>query len=240
MHRKPKIAVTGSYRRGWRMWVANWLALKVVGAEAERVMPDAKKTVSWDDYDGLVIGGGDDISAQLYGGGAELDIRIDPDRDDLELAALEAFLPSRRPILGICRGAQILNVACGGSLHHDMRAVYRDAPRMRTPLPLKTIEIDPVSELFSIMKRDRVRVNSLHDQSIDRVGDALRVAAKDRYGIIQAVEFQAQGAFRIGVQWHPEFLIYRETHRAIFRTFVDAARVALLAEDEAPAARSVA
>ena len=91
--------------------------------------------VSIDGMSGLIIGGGDDIGAELYGGTPVPDVRIDPARDELELALLKRALAVRMPVLGICRGAQILNVYLGGTLHADIHDVYASAQKMRTALP---------------------------------------------------------------------------------------------------------
>ena len=127
------------------------------------------------------------------------------------------------PVLGICRGAQILNVFRGGTLHGDIYAAYADLPRQRALLPLKRIRVIPGTRLHGILGLARVRVNSLHHQSVDRVAPGLTVAATDRHGIIQAVDGEA-GTFVLGVQWHPEFLVFNRPQQRLFRALVAAAR----------------
>ena len=133
----PLIGVTTSRRGGWRSYLMHRLALWRAGARSVRLtaasgMPD-------EPLDGLVIGGGDDIGAEIYGGKVLPDVRIDPERDKLELRLLEPALESGLPILGICRGSQMINIALGGTLHTDIYEVYMQAPRMRTILPKKTV-----------------------------------------------------------------------------------------------------
>lgn len=219
---RPVIGVTGSAYRGRAMWWFAAIGLRLFGAKPRRITPPLKGT-EFKDLDGLLIGGGDDISAELYGGVPVLDVRLDPLRDRLELAALKHALPRGMPILGICRGAQMLNVALGGTLNQDIYKVYMEAPRMRTVLPRKRVDLVPGSNLQRLIDLDCVVVNSLHHQSVNKTGKGLQVCGTDEHGIVQAIEDPAK-AFRIGVQWHPEFLIYRKPHRRLFGAFVQAVR----------------
>ncbi len=195
-----------------------WLA----GGRARRLPPDtpAHRIA---EIEGLVVGGGDDIGADLYGGRVVLDSKVDPDRDRAEQALLSRFWPTDLPILGICRGAQMLNVVRGGTLHGDIYAVYRGAPRMWTPLPLKRVEIAQGTRLAAVAGVERLKVNSLHHQSVAATGADLRISARDQIGIVQAIE-HTEPTLRIGVQWHPEFLFYKGPHRRLFRSLVAAAR----------------
>jgi putative glutamine amidotransferase len=220
--RRPLIGVTGPAGRGWALWAFAALSLRLQGARTRRITPPLHPS-SLDGLDGLLIGGGDNIGAGLYDETVEPDIAIDPERDQLELAALARFWDSGAPVLGICRGAQMLNVFRGGTLHQDVVARFEIRRHPRTPLPLKTIGIVPGTRLAMALRRRRIRVNSLHRQAVDRLGEGLVVAARDRYGMIQAVE-TPDGPFRVGVQWHPELLVYRALHRRLFSAFVGAAR----------------
>jgi len=218
---KPRIGVTVSKRGGWRSLMMNRLALRRAGGKAVRFV--AGDTISVEGLSGLIIGGGDDIGAELYGGTPVPDVRIDPARDKLELALLEKALAVHMPILGICRGAQILNVHLGGTLHTDIHEVYEDAPKMRTVLPRKTVTLEPDSHLARLLRCNPCRVNALHHQSIDRLGKDLRVVGRDEAGVVQAVE--ANGAeFLIGVQWHPELLVFSRPQQRLYRALTAAAR----------------
>lgn len=219
---RPVIGVTGPAGRGWALWAFAALSLWLHGASARRITPPLEPS-RLEGLDGLLIGGGDDIGAALYDGSVAPDVAIDPERDALELAALDRFWASGAPILGICRGAQMLNVFRGGTLHQNVVQTYAIRRHPRTPLPTKRIEIARDSRLATAVRVRRIRVNSLHNQAVDRLGDGLRVAARDRHGMVQAVEDRA-AAFRIGVQWHPELLFYRPHHRNLFEAFVRAAR----------------
>jgi putative glutamine amidotransferase len=218
---RPLIGVTTSRRGGWKSYLMHRLALARAGARAVRLT--AGEALPEEPLDGLVIGGGDDIGAELYGGKVLPDVRIDPERDKLELRLLESALPEGLPILGICRGSQMINVALGGTLHTDIHAVYVEAPRMRTVLPRKTIRVVDGSRLDRILRCNPCRVNALHHQSVDRLGRGLKVVAQDESGIVQGTEGTGQN-FLLGVQWHPELLVFKAPQQRIFAALADAAR----------------
>lgn len=223
---RPLIGVTTSRRGGWRSYLMHSLALTRVGARAIRLVPGDH--LPDEPLQGLVIGGGDDIGAEIYGGQVLPDVRIDPERDKMELGLLKAALPAQLPVLGICRGSQMINVALGGSLHTDIYAVYVQAPKMRTVLPRKTVSIEPDCRLDRILRCNPCQVNALHHQSVDRLGQGLRIAARDESGIVQAIESES-APFLLGVQWHPELLFWKKPHQRLFAALTAAAR-----EAEAP------
>ena len=218
---RPVVGVTASVRGGRLMWQFNRLAIWRAGGRAKRIT--SRRVVSVRALDALIIGGGDDIGAELYRGEVAVDIRIDPARDRLELGMLKDALRRGMPVLGICRGAQMINIVNGGSLHEDIYAVYEEAPRMRTVLPRKSVNIKRGSRLHKILRLSLCRVNALHHQSVDRIGRGLSVVAEDGHGIIQAVEAGGK-TFLLGVQWHPEFLVLSRPQQRIFRALVSASR----------------
>jgi putative glutamine amidotransferase len=144
--------------------------------------------------------------------------RGDAARDALEMKLLDDAISREMPILGICRGEQLLNTYFGGSLHRDLAAFYVEDPATRTVLPRKRVVVEPDSRLIAVLGPDE-RVNALHEQGVDRVGRDLRVAARDRNGIVQAIE-HTRLPFVIGVQWHPEYLPQIPSQRAIFEQLV--------------------
>ncbi|WP_201448398.1 gamma-glutamyl-gamma-aminobutyrate hydrolase family protein [Caenispirillum salinarum] len=219
---RPVIGVTASRRGGRWMWAFNRLALRIAGARAQRITATDDERVL-DEVDGLLLGGGDDIGAELYGGELTLDVRLDPERDELERRALDVAFERRLPVLGVCRGAQMINIHCGGTLHQEIREVYAQAPYMRTILPKKWVEVEDDSRLLSLLGRKRIKVNSLHHQAIDRPGTDLRIVARDEHGIVQGIE-RAADPLLVGVQWHPEFLFYAQSQSELLKALVAQAR----------------
>ncbi|MCH9809392.1 MAG: gamma-glutamyl-gamma-aminobutyrate hydrolase family protein [Alphaproteobacteria bacterium] len=207
------------------MWIANWISLRMQGLSPRRVVPNERRTIDWNSFDAILIGGGDDIDVELYDGIPTPNVRIDPARDRLELDAIEKFLKNGRPIFGVCRGSQMINVALGGTLHEDMYEAHQTAPRMRTVLARKQVHLTQGCLLRAVFGQEIITVNSLHNQAVDCLGQDLIVAARDTHSIVQGVERKhLNDQFLVGVQWHPEFLFYRSSHRRLFRAFASAAR----------------
>ncbi|TCP61978.1 putative glutamine amidotransferase [Rhodovulum bhavnagarense] len=219
---RPRIAVTTSKRSGWRIFPLVALNLWLAGGRAVRW--GTGRNADLDCVDGLVIGGGDDISPHLYGMMQMVAAaRLDPARDALERDLIKAAIARDMPVLGICRGAQMINVALGGTLHQNAYEVHAGSDRHWTILPRKQVNVCPRTRLAAIAGTDKMRVNALHSQAIDRLGRDLCIAAHDRGGMIQAVE-RTRDPFALGVQWHPEHLVYARRQRAIFAALVAAAR----------------
>jgi putative glutamine amidotransferase len=217
---RPRIGVSTSAGRGRLLWWLVRFALWRQNAESVRLFPGREYPIDW--LDGVIVGGGDDISPTLYAGELDPAIRLDPERDQLELRILDHALARPLPVLGICRGSQMINVHRGGTLHEEIRIAYPHAPRRRTPLPRKGIHVLANTRLKQILGCDLCRVNALHHQAIDRLGEGLRIAARDEHGMVQAVE-GTDGHFLIGVQWHPEFLLFDRGQQRLFQRLVSAA-----------------
>jgi len=219
---RPLIGVTGPDHGLPLAWWFSRCSIRWAGGDAVRL--DATNPHPPRALDGVVIGGGTDIDPALYSGMDDGKAPRDTRRDGFEKSVIERALDRRIPLLGICRGAQLLNVVLGGSLHQDVRPMRRITSNRRTPLPRKTALIEPGSRLHKILGCTRCRINSLHHQSVDRLGRRLRPAAHDLDGLVQGFECAGDG-FVIGVQWHPEYLIYTKRHRAIFASLVAAAKL---------------
>lgn len=256
---RPLIGVTGPDRGGAVAWQATRSALRRAGGRARRLTPGRAR--GGDDIDGLVLGGGADISPvepepalaaiqetfeasrdevragrspkwTLVRAPATLLLRrwmsrsaevLDPRRDAYERRLLERAQQRRIPVLGICRGAQLLNLAHGGTLHADIGVLLGETPRPRTVLPRVPIDVDAESALARYLGTRRLRVNALHHQSVETTAGPLVVVARDSDGIVQAIESRDH-RFVVGVQWHPEYMPQHRHQRSLFLSFVRACR----------------
>lgn len=218
MVEKKKVGVTGPNRVWSPGWWCSALALTLVGAKPQRISVSHK--VDKEDIDALVIGGGDDIGADHYGGDVKAKVKSDPERDQLEIDWIRWALENDVPLLGICRGAQLINVVLGGTLHQDIRPLRKQTYNRPGLLPTKQVQLDPGSKLSEVCQTTRLRVNSLHHQAIKNSGSGIRVTGWDLDRFPQAIESKTEQRF-IGVQWHPEYLFYLPRHLALFRWLLD-------------------
>jgi putative glutamine amidotransferase len=226
---RPRVGITGPDRGGTAAWLMTSAAIRRAGGIPARLSP--KRGEGRAPLDALVLGGGADIDPALYEtdqgnlGTDALPIRIDTARDAFELAVLARALTRRIPVLGICRGAQLINVHLGGALYMDVAELYVETAHVRSVFPKKRVEIDPSSRLRAVLGTDACYVNALHHQAIRQLGEGLRIVAKDHAGVVQAIELEG-AAFCIGVQWHPEFLPQHKRQRALFTALVEAVSTA--------------
>jgi len=158
--------------------------------------------------DGVLLPGGPDVDPVHFGEEPMYDYTvIDPERDHFELLLARLALQNNIPILGICRGIQMLNVAAGGDIYQDLAAQRKGtlihdqkAPRW---YPTHAVEIQPETTLFKILGESSVRVNSYHHQAVRNVAPKFRVSALASDGVIEAIEHSSL-RYAVGVQWHPE------------------------------------
>lgn len=179
--------------------------------------------------DALILTGGQDVSPEFYGEDPmpKLGVVV-PRRDRFDLSLLKKAKEKNIPILGICRGVQIINVAYGGNLFQDLSYsglnYLKHSQGHTTNLPTHRISVEEESHLYETLKENDLMVNSFHHQAIDRVGEGLRVVAKAPDGIIEAVE-DRNYRFLLGVQFHPEMLhMVMESMQGIFNRLVEEAK----------------
>jgi putative glutamine amidotransferase len=174
--------------------------------------------------DGLLLTGGGDLRPKHYGQNPHS--KLGPttrDRDNFEFEAFGLALKDRLPILGICRGLQVLNVAMGGTLYQDLtclnRSTLRHADPHQTTKVFHKVKIEKGSKLYKIVGEAEIGTNSSHHQVIDRLGTGLKAVAWAPDGLIEAIE-HSRYDFVIGVQWHPEGIMKRRHSQRIFEAFV--------------------
>jgi putative glutamine amidotransferase len=182
-------------------------AAAVRGAGMEPVLKEAGEDWDLDRVEGLLLTGGVDVSPELYGEDAvpETDKDLDMCRDRVELAMIAEAVKRDMPILAICRGLQILNVQHGGTLIQQLETTERHRRRTADPsIIVHPVRIEPGTKLAQIAGVDTWDVNSRHHQAAGRIGEGLRVSAKDPAdGTIEGLE-RPDKRFVVGVQWHPE------------------------------------
>lgn len=179
-----------------------------------------------DALDGLLLTGGSDYDPALYGQQPhEATTLLRPRRSRYDIELARAALARGLPTLGICGGAQLINIALGGTLLQDIPSQRPDAMRhTRSPdgETFHDVHLAPDTRLAAIVGSGELEANSSHHQAIDEVAPGLRVVARAADGIIEAAE-GTEGAFLLAVQWHPERLLERPRHLALFQALVGAA-----------------
>lgn len=180
--------------------------------------------------DGMVISGGGDIDPELIGMQKhEAMYGIDSDRDRIEFNLIRWAVQDEKPFLGICRGAQVFNVALGGTLYGDIASDAPNHPLKHDWFPghprdkiAHPISVAEDSRLANVLGSPLLGVNSLHHQAVKDAAPGLEVAARAPDGIIEAVELRDH-KFALGVQWHPECLQGRPEMRGLFAELIKSA-----------------
>lgn len=177
--------------------------------------------------DGLLLTGGHDIDPALYGQAPLPQCGVlCPARDKMEVYLLRAALAADKPVLGICRGIQLLNAVLGGTLYQDLPTQHpSDVTHVMTPpydRAVHTVEILPGTLLADLFGAGTLAVNSYHHQAVDKAAPGLQVMAQAPDGLVEAVRLPGK-AFVVAVQWHPEFSYKSDAcSKALLQAFVDA------------------
>jgi len=206
-------------------------ALVAAGAnqdEVQLLVAGAGGRLSTGDFDGVLFAGGEDVDPARYGEVKRYDsVDVNDNRDQFEMKLLEHALHHRLPILGICRGAQVINVGFGGTLYQDLAQDagpefehrQTDAGKARTETTHTVTVTEPGSLLASAIAGS-CRVNSIHHQAIKRLGRGLKVTAHSEDGLVEAVESAGEYPFLLAVQWHPEEISDHPEQLRIFKEFI--------------------
>lgn len=179
--------------------------------------------------DGILYPGGPDVSPFYWEEDSTWECRvIQPARDQLEIEFLPFILALKKPILAICRGMQVLNIALGGDIYQDIE--HRKLANInvghyqksRGDVPTHYVNVRKDTLLHKIVKTEKITVNSYHHQAINKIAKGLEVAGYSNDGYIEAVTME-EYPFLLGVQWHPEELYEEDkTSKLIFRAFIQA------------------
>lgn len=172
--------------------------------------------------DGLLLPGGGDMDPKFYGQ-ERIPACGEPNllRDAAEPLLLRAFLAADKPVLGICRGIQVMNAVLGGDLYQDIKP-FEHLPHNDHWAKVHTVTVRRGTLLSRILGQDTVLVNSQHHQAVDRVAPGFTLAALSEDGIVEAIE-KPDARFCLGVQWHPEWLSDADpAMQGLFDAFVNA------------------
>ncbi len=213
-------------------------AMVTAGAQPEEleVVTAADRPETLDgQYDGVLFCGGEDVDPDLYGERRHYDsVRVERERDEFELWLLGEAMEHRLPILGICRGIQLINVRFGGTLYQDLKSDPKVAEELKTDhkqsgsrsVTTHGVTVtEPESRLGQVFQGS-CRVNSLHHQAIKHIGHGLKKTAYSEDGLVEAVEAADEYPFLVAVQWHPEEMTGDATQRKIFERFLSECRTA--------------
>ncbi len=231
-HGQPQVVLYTSYMR----------VLEAVGLAPVRVTPahtPAARRALLESCAGLVLTGGEDVDPRRYGEEPIPELGdVLPPRDEAEEDALALALARDLPVLGICRGCQVLNVFYGGTLYQDLAAqrpgtgVHEQGDGSWDERP-HLAHVEPGTRLHGIVGGEEVRINTFHHQAIREPGPGLVVSAWAEDGVVEAVEDPAR-AWLLGVQWHPERQVSTappsDPDRLLFAAFADAVRARLARE----------
>jgi len=181
-----------------------------------------------DVIDGLLISGGGDVNPWIYNEQPSKWLRrVNPLRDIFEIELVKRAVKEKLPVLGICRGIQLINVALGGTLIQDIEhEVKSDIPHSLTNVPRSfrahLVKLDPNSKLAQILGVLELKVNSFHHQAVKALGNGLKAVAYAPDGVIEAIE-NIDGSYIVGVQWHPEEML-DEVQLKLFKSLIKATK----------------
>jgi len=178
--------------------------------------------------DGILLSGGGDMAVERFSGEPHPRVdEVDPQRDSVELKMVKAAVEDGKPFLGICRGAQVINVGLGGTLYTHLQDQFPNSldhayPGNRRTVLVHEVKLEEGTRIAEVMGEPILKVNSLHHQGLKDIAPSLRVTGYAPDGLVEAVELPDH-AFGIAVQWHPEWLTDQGPTRNLFRKFVEAA-----------------
>jgi putative glutamine amidotransferase len=237
MAHRPRIGITTSMTVGVvpeRTYVNSTYLRAVQAAGGVPVLlpptldPDARRALAGD-LDGLLLTGGGDVDPGRFGEAPHPTVsEVAPARDELEIEVTRTVLDDGRPLLAICRGVQVLNVALGGTLHQDVASdpgtPILHSQREPRDQPSHRVKVAAGSHLAEVLGAEEVDVNSMHHQAVKALGRGLIPVAWAPDDIVEGVELAERRHFVLGVQWHPEELVgHSDAARRLFTALARAA-----------------
>lgn len=192
------------------------------------ILPPEASSAMVDCVDGLLLTGGGDVDPSLYSERrSEALVGVDPRRDSIESAIVHQSIDRSRPLLAVCRGVQVLNVALGGTLIPDLPSAGWESHYQKAPGtdPHHEVSIDPGSRIGRALGRPTLAVNSFHHQALRAEAPGLKPVAWATDGLVEAVELSDSSRWVVGVQWHPEMMVPDHPAQSLlFRALVEEAR----------------
>lgn len=234
---KPIIGIVPSVEGEAREYVLNMVdveAIKAMGGIPillSYVEKEEEITQLVQIIDGLYLVGGNDIDPSYFNEDPHPELgEVNPTRDAFEMLILRGFLTRNKPVLGVCKGSQMINVVLGGNLYQDIYSQVRNPliqhhQKSPTTHASHTIDLVEGTKLCNIVGQSRIKVNSRHHQAIRNVGTDIIVSSRSNDGIIESIE-STKHDFVIGVQWHPENLLVAKDHssKRIYQSFIEACK----------------
>ena len=229
----------GAKEQEWQLIADDYISSVVRAGGIPLILPVIREDRDWETtqqllacVDGVLFSGGNDVDPLLFGEKTTGKTgSVTPGRDQQELFMLRALLEeTRKPILGICRGIQIINVALGGTLiQHipDKNFTSHTLSMYPRQVPSHSVDVQEGTLLYDLVETKRLPVNSFHHMAVKDLAPALKVTARSEDGIIEAVELaeNPDGRFFLDVQWHPEMMAFANgIHQNIITAFVDSCK----------------
>jgi putative glutamine amidotransferase len=182
-----------------------------------------------DDFDGILLGGGEDVDPTLYEEEKKYEnVKINRKRDDFELKLLDRARESQLPVFGICRGTQLINVKFGGTLYQDLdrdaEVEFDHKQEGERSDATHNVTLTEPESLLGESFHGQCKVNSFHHQGIKRVGRGLKVTAYSEDGLVEAVEAAVGFHYLVAVQWHPEEIVEQPEQKKMLQQFLERCR----------------
>lgn len=233
---KPIIGVTSSFKDERTMHVSydNIDSITAAGGipfVLPNLVEEAQITQIAEHLDGLLLTGGGDIDPTLFGEEPHKNLGvINPERDIFEVSLIKKMMTARKPVLGICRGCQILNIAAGGDMYQDIytqisNELFQHSQRAPRWYASHYVNVEEGSLLANVVGQTRFKINSFHHQTVREMAPGFVVIGRANDGVIEAFESK-QHPFVMGVQWHPECMTLKgdEPSIKLFNAFVAACK----------------